>query len=133
LNPLSLLHYRKTAGKLNKMAQGNGKFGKAGSRKKSGGSQRRKTVKVAKKRNKGSSKVETKDKGIVAATKQINRKNERIIAAKATNAHTKFYLNDLTVKGKNESQRQVSTRNKKQGKATKLSERLQVQINKLGY
>lgn len=81
------------------MAQGNGKFGKTGSRKKSAGSQRRKTVKVAKKRNKGSSKVETKDKAIVAATKQINRKNERIIAAKATNAHTKFYLKDLTEKG----------------------------------
>jgi len=115
------------------MAQGSGKLGKAGGRKKSGGSQRRKNVKVAKKRNKGSSKVETKDKFIVAATKQINRKNERVIAAKATNSHTKFYLNDLTQKGKNESQRQISTRNKKQGKATKLSERLQVQISKLGH
>ena len=81
------------------MAQGSGKLGKAGGRKKSGGSQRRKNVKVAKKRNKGSSKVETKDKFIVAATKQINRKNERVIAAKATNSHTKFYLNDLTQKG----------------------------------
>ena len=81
------------------MAQGSAKFGKSGARKKSAGSQRRKTVKVAKKRNKGSSKVETKDKAIVAATKQINRKNERIIAAKATNSHTKFYLNDLTEKG----------------------------------
>ena len=81
------------------MAQGSGKLGKAGGRKKSGGSQRRKTVKVAKKQNKGSSKVERKDKAIVAATKQINRKNERIIAAKATNAHTKFYLKDLTQKG----------------------------------
>ncbi len=81
------------------MAQGSGKLGKAGGRKKSAGSQRRKTVKVAKKQNKGSSKVERKDKFIVAATKQINRKNERIIAAKATNAHTKFYLKDLTQKG----------------------------------
>ncbi len=81
------------------MAQGSGKLGKVGGRKKSGGAQRRKNVKVAKKKNKGSSKVETKDKFIVAATKQINRKNERIIAAKATNAHTKFYLNDLTQKG----------------------------------
>jgi len=114
------------------MAQGGGKFGKTGSRKKSAGSKRKNVSKVAKKKNKGSSKVETKDKFIVAATKQINRKNERIIAAKATNAHTKFYLKDLTEKGKNESQRQISTRNKKQGKATKLSERLQVQIDKLG-
>ena len=81
------------------MAQGGGKLGKTGARKKSAGSQRRKNVRVAKKKNKGSSKVETKDKAIVAATKQINRKNERIIAAKATNAHTKFYLSDLTQKG----------------------------------
>ncbi len=81
------------------MAQGGGKLGKAGARKKSAGSQRRKNVRVSKKKNKGSSKVETKDKAIVAATKQINRKNERVIAAKATNAHTKFYLSDLTKKG----------------------------------
>lgn len=81
------------------MAQGGGKLGKTGARKKSAGSQRRKNVRVAKKKNKGSSKVETKDKAIVAATKQINRKNERVIAAKATNAHTKFYLSDLTTKG----------------------------------
>lgn len=84
------------------MVQGNGKFGKSsgGGRKKSGGSQRRKTVKLAKRKNKGSSKIESKDKGIVAVTKQINRKNERIIAAKATSAHTKFYLSDLSEKGK---------------------------------
>ena len=91
------------------MAQGSGKLGKAGSRKKSAGSQRRKTVKVSKKRNKGSSKVETKDKLIVAATKQINRKNERLVAAKATNAHTKFYLKDLTEKGAFENNRSVAT------------------------
>mmetsp|Transcript_8308 Transcript_8308/g.20530 ORF Transcript_8308/g.20530 Transcript_8308/m.20530 type:complete len:116 (+) Transcript_8308:167-514(+) len=114
------------------MAQGGGKLGKTGARKKSAGSQRRKNVKVAKTKNKGSSKVETKDKGIVEATKQINRKNERLIAAKAANAHTKFYLNDLTEKGQNESQRQVSIRNKKQGKPTKLSDRLKMQIDKLG-
>lgn len=114
------------------MAQGNGKLGKTGSRKKSAGSKRRKTVKVAKTQNKGSSRVERKDKAIVAATKQINRKNERLIAAKATNGHTKFCLSDLKEKGKNESKRQVCVRNKKQGKATKLSERLRVQIDKLG-
>lgn len=81
------------------MAQGNGKLGKTGSRKKSAGSKRRKTVKVAKTQNKGSSRVERKDKAIVAATKQINRKNERLIAAKATNGHTKFCLSDLKEKG----------------------------------
>jgi len=115
------------------MVQGNGKFGKSsgGGRKKSGGSQRRKTVKLAKRKNKGSSKIESKDKGIVAVTKQINRKNERIIAAKATSAHTKFYLSDLSEKGKNENRRKLSERNKRQGKATKLSDRLQVQIEKL--
>ena len=81
------------------MAQGNGKFGNAGGKKKSAGSLRRKNVKGAKKTNKGSSMIERKDKGIVAATKQINRKNERLIAAKATSAHTKFYLKDLSDKG----------------------------------
>jgi hypothetical protein len=81
------------------MAQGNGKLGKAGSRQKSVGSQRRKTGRVAKKQSKGSSKIESKNKFIVAATKQINQKNERLIAAKATNGHTKFYLKDLTEKG----------------------------------
>lgn len=81
------------------MAQGSGKLG-GGGKKKSAGSQRRKTVKIKKKKGKGSSKVESKDKGIVAATKQINRKNERIIAAKAASAHTKFYLKDLSEKGK---------------------------------
>ena len=84
----------------NRMAQGNGKLGKAGSRKKkSAGSQRRLTGRVAKKQNKGSSKIESKNKFIVAATKQINQKNERLIAAKAINGHTKFYLKDLTEKG----------------------------------
>merc|ERR1712238_591892 len=86
------------------MAQGSGKLGGSGGKKKSAGSQRRKTVKIKKKKGKGSSKVESKDKGIVAATKQINRKN----------------------------QRQISTRNKRQGKATKLSDRLQVSIDKCG-
>jgi hypothetical protein len=82
------------------MAQGNGKLGKpSSSRVKSAGSQRRKSGRTAKKTHKGSSKIETKDKGVVSATKQINRKNERLIAAKATNAHTKFYLNDLITKG----------------------------------
>ncbi|OEU10699.1 hypothetical protein FRACYDRAFT_263666 [Fragilariopsis cylindrus CCMP1102] len=115
------------------MAQGNGKLGKASSsRVKSVGSQRRKSGRTAKKTHKGSSKIETKDKGIVSATKQINRKNERLIAAKATNAHTKFYLNDLSTKGKNENQRQTAVRNKRQGKASKLSDRLRVQIDKLG-
>mmetsp|Transcript_17182 Transcript_17182/g.37588 ORF Transcript_17182/g.37588 Transcript_17182/m.37588 type:complete len:116 (+) Transcript_17182:150-497(+) len=114
------------------MAQGSGKLGKSGARKKSAGSQRRKINNGAKKKNKGSSKVETRDKGIMEATKLINRKNERLIAAKAANAHTKFYLNDLSQKGKNESTRQVNVRNKKQGKPTKLTDRLKVQIDKLG-
>jgi hypothetical protein len=83
---------------LSIMAQGNGKLGKS-SRVKSVGSQRRLSGKTAKKKAKGSSKIERQDSGIVNATKQINRKNERLIAAKATNAHTKFYLNDLSTKG----------------------------------
>ena len=135
------------------MAQGNHKLGKA---KKSGGSQKRKTVKNTKKTKKGNTKVE-RNKGIIAATKAINRKNERIIAAKAMNAGTSFSLTDISEKGKmrsstdiellrryllvfltaalptgkNESKRQVADRDKKQNKPTKLTQRLQVRLNKL--
>ena len=133
------------------MAQGNHKLGKA---KKSRGAQRRKASKSIKKTRKGNARTE-RNKAIIETTKAINRKNERLIAAKAMNAGTSFSLTDISEKGKwlhifskpnldswtdllvlaptgkNESKRQTSARDKKQNKATKLSDRLQVQINKL--
>lgn len=77
------------------MAQGNHKLGKA---KRSGGSQKRKTVKSVKKKRKGSAAIEN-NRGIVATTKAINSKNERIVAAKACNAGTNFFLKDISDKG----------------------------------
>mmetsp|Transcript_28477 Transcript_28477/g.81903 ORF Transcript_28477/g.81903 Transcript_28477/m.81903 type:complete len:111 (+) Transcript_28477:136-468(+) len=109
------------------MAQGNHKLAKA---KKSAGAQKRKAVRTVKKTKKGNTKVE-RNQGMMAATKAINRKNERLIAAKAMNAGTNFSLTDISEKGKNESQRQTAERDKKQNKPTKLSQRLQVRLNKL--
>lgn len=43
-----------------------------------------------------------------------------------------FIIYYTSIIGKNENQRQISTRNKRQGKATKLSDRLQVSIDKCG-
>ena len=77
------------------MAQGNHKLGKA---KRSVGSQKRKTVKSVKKKRKGSTKVEN-NRSLVATTKAINSKNERIVAAKACNAGTQFFLKDISDKG----------------------------------
>jgi hypothetical protein len=114
------------------MAQGLGKaLGKA-KKKASGGAKKRKVVNAKKhSKRKGSAAIEN-NKGIIAATKAINRKNERIIAAKATNAGTRFCLTDISTKGKQESQRQTAIRDKKQSKnSTSVSDRLKDQIKKL--
>ena len=78
------------------MAQGNHKLGKA---KKSKGATKRKQVKTVKKARKGNASVE-KNKAIAAVSKAINKKNERLVAAKAVNAGTSFFLNDIVEKGK---------------------------------
>ena len=78
------------------MAQGNHKLGKA---KKSPGAQRRKASKSIKKTRKGNARTE-RNKAIIETTKAINRKNERLIAAKAMNAGTSFSLTDISEKGK---------------------------------
>ena len=77
------------------MAQGNHKLGKP---KKSPGAQKRKVFKTVKKTKKGSSSVE-KNKEILSTTKAINRKNERLVAAKALNSGTTFSLTDIAEKG----------------------------------
>ena len=77
------------------MAQGNHKLSKS---KRSAGSQKRKTVKSVKKKRKGATRIEN-NKSIVETTKAINRKNERIVAAKACNAGTNFFLKDISEKG----------------------------------
>jgi len=81
------------------MAQGAHKLGK-GKPKKSSGAQRRKAVRTVKKKRKGGTKLEH-NKEILATTKAINKKNERIIAAKAMNGGTAFFMKEVAEKGKN--------------------------------
>lgn len=135
------------------MAQGSHKLGKAT---KSAGAQKRKAVRTVKKTKKGNTKTE-RNNGILAATKAINKKNERLIASKALNAGANFSLTDIAdkgkafslsfafvscgifrtnctmvpLKGKNEARRQTADRDKKQSKPSKLSQRLVVRLNKL--
>mmetsp|Transcript_124541 Transcript_124541/g.186046 ORF Transcript_124541/g.186046 Transcript_124541/m.186046 type:complete len:111 (+) Transcript_124541:78-410(+) len=109
------------------MAQGNHKLGKA---KKSRGAAKRKQVNTVKKTRKGNASVE-RNKSIASVSKAINKKNERLVAAKALNGGTSFFLKDIAQKGNNESKRQNAERDKKQKNSSKLSGRLQEQINKL--
>jgi Protein of unknown function (DUF2462) len=77
------------------MAQGKHKLGKA---KRSSGA-KRKAVKVSKSAKKGSAHLEN-NKQTIETSKAINRKNERIVAAKACNAgSTNFFLKDIVDKG----------------------------------
>ena len=117
------------------MAQGLGKLGKA---KKSKGAQKRKTVKskhLSKGRKsfsaKGSKRIAVRDER--ETTKEINRKNESIIAAKAVSVGTRFFLSDVAERGTKEMKKQLKARNKKQEKATKMSDRLKDQLNKLNH
>ena len=116
------------------MAQGTAKLGKA---RKSGGSQKRKTVR-AKALNKGRKSFNVKGrknnfaaKEEKATSKAINRKNESIIAAKAVSVGTKFFLGEITESGTKEFNSQLKARNKKQDNATKVSDRLKAQLKKL--
>ncbi|CAJ1938222.1 unnamed protein product [Cylindrotheca closterium] len=109
------------------MAQGNHKLGKS---KKSPGSQKKKGGKAVKHKRKGSTKIEN-NKADIVTSKAINRKNERLVAAKAMNSGTNFFLKDIAERGKSEGQRQNAARDKKQSKPTKLSERLNVRLQKL--
>ncbi|KAG7361806.1 hypothetical protein IV203_036907 [Nitzschia inconspicua] len=119
------------------MAQGSHKLGGKSSgnasnrkRAKSAGAKKRQTVKAKTTTRKGSSNIE-RNKGIIEATKAINRKNERIIAAKACTAGTNFFLKDIAEKGKKEGRRQTAVRDKKQSKSNSMSDRLKDQIQKL--
>jgi hypothetical protein len=84
------------------MAQGNHKLGKA---KTSRGAAKRKQVKTVKKAKKGNPSVEH-NKSIASASKAINKKNERLVAAKALNNGTSFFLKDIAEKGTSVARRQ---------------------------
>ena len=116
------------------MAQGSGKLGRS---KKSGGAQKRKTVR-SKMAGKGRKHHAPKGRKAVGArddmetTKAINRKNEALISARAVGDGTKFFLNYVKEVGKKELNEQVKARNKKEDKATKLSDRVKQQLKKMG-
>lgn len=66
-----------------------------------------------------------------AVTKSINKKNERLIAAKAISSGAHFFLKDVAEKGNNEMKKQIQQRNKKQSKQRNRSERTLEQLKKL--
>ena len=107
------------------------KLGKA-KKKASGGAKRRRASNAKRHVSRKGTAVIENNKGVVATTKAIIRKNERLIAAKATNAGDRFYLNDISEKGRQESRRQDAIRDKKQRKqSASVSTRLKDQIKKL--
>lgn len=118
------------------MAQGSGKLGKS---KKSAGGQK-KAVKSKKTLHKGRKQfsIKGKKKNSVAVraeldtTKAINKRNEALVAAKAVSVGTAFFLSDIKEAGQNEIKAQTKQRNKKENKASKVSDRLKTQLKKLG-
>jgi Protein of unknown function (DUF2462) len=115
------------------MAQGTGKL-PAKKAAKSKGAQKHKAAKsklVAKGRlQKKAKNLDESDKLDQEATKTINKRNERLIAAKAVSVGTKFFLNDISEKGANHVKKQTAERNKKQQKS-KTSTRMEQQLQKL--
>lgn len=118
------------------MAQGN--LGKLKKPSKSAGSQKRKVVRSKTTQTKGRKQKKARSAAVVesaktheAVSKQINRKNEALVAAKAVSAGNKFYLTDISERGANEHKAQIKARNKKQDNAGKMTGRLKDQIAKL--
>ena len=67
----------------------------------------------------------------VNVTKQINKKNEAIVAAKAVASGDRFFLKDIADSGTKEHKGQIKARDKKQDKSTNFSGRLKDQIQQL--
>jgi len=59
-------------------------------------------------------------------------KNETAVSARAVGAGDRFFLTDLTDKGKKKLNDMERERNKKEDRATKLSDKLRDQLRKLG-
>mmetsp|Transcript_44087 Transcript_44087/g.134238 ORF Transcript_44087/g.134238 Transcript_44087/m.134238 type:complete len:121 (-) Transcript_44087:1771-2133(-) len=117
------------------MAQGKGNFGAA---KKSAGSQKKKAVRQKKKVSKGWKTHAAKGRKAQSAraeaetSKAINRKNEAFVSAKAISAGDKLFLTDIKESGKKELADQSAAKRKREGKSTKVSDRLKDQLRKLG-
>lgn len=114
------------------MAQGLSKVNK---KQKSVGSQKRKVTRKAQSLSKGRKQFHAKGRKAnveeLDTTKAINRKNEALIAAKAVSNGAKFFLTDVKEKGVQEMKKQIQTRDKKQSKSTKISDRLKDQLHKV--
>ncbi|KAL7461674.1 hypothetical protein ACHAXS_002085 [Conticribra weissflogii] len=87
--------------------------------------------------SKGRKSFAAKGKKAIAAreetqmTKDINRKNEAAVAARAVGAGNTFYLKDIKEAGKKEIGKKKENLRKKECKSVKMSERLKEQLNKL--
>mmetsp|Transcript_14783 Transcript_14783/g.32123 ORF Transcript_14783/g.32123 Transcript_14783/m.32123 type:complete len:125 (-) Transcript_14783:182-556(-) len=64
-------------------------------------------------------------------TKAINHKNENAVAARAVGVGHTFFCGDIKNAGKKELSKQKSVLTKRESKSAKMSQRLQVQLNKL--
>lgn len=126
------------------MAQGNKKLGNrkaavaAALKGKSKGSQKRQAVRAKKELSKGRKIFSPKgvkkegEQTNVETTKAINKRNEALVAAKAVSAGSKFFLSDISEKGKREKMKQIQERNKKQRKShSNVTEKLKDKLKKL--
>ena len=119
------------------MAQGSKLVKRPSGKKVSGGAQKRKAVRN-KMAGKGRKHHAPKGRKAVSSrpdmdtTKAINRKNEALISARAVGDGTRFFLSDVKEAGKKELKTQLQTRDKKEDKATKFSDRVKKELTKMG-
>jgi len=102
----------------------------------SAGSQKRKAVKAPSKGRKTKAarrpQAVQANKPLESMTKQINKKNESIVAAKAIASGSKFFLKDISERGSKEHTQQIKVRNKKQDRnSNSMTGRLRTQIEQL--
>jgi hypothetical protein len=114
------------------MAQGSIKLG---TKKKSGGQEKKLAIaktKVGRKVSKPKGRKATEERPDIAISKALAKKAEVQTSAKAIAAGSTIELTDVREKGKIELKTQLKNRNKKENRALKLTDRLKVQLRKLG-
>jgi hypothetical protein len=113
------------------MAQGGLKLKSNKSAKSSKPSHQKKSLSKGRKAFSAKGRKATLAKQEAETSKAINRKNEATVAARAVGAGGKFYLTDIKEAGQKEIQKKNEALRKKESKSSKMSERVQEQINKL--
>ncbi|KAL7474111.1 hypothetical protein ACHAW6_000105 [Cyclotella cf. meneghiniana] len=113
------------------MAQGGLKLKSNKSGKKSNPSHQKKNLSKGHKAFAAKGRKATLAKQEAETSKAINRKNEATVAARAVGAGGKFFFTDIKDAGKKEIQKKNEALRKKESKSSKMSERLQEQIDKL--